>query len=171
MQCFAPQAEFPQLSAKGFLPSADSSTENEPVDWSPNSIEEVQVFPTARIADRNSAQWRQQQQSQRRKNHLQQLARSLESGDLEQARHALDLLAGDEPAPGQLDITARPLFVELGKALLSGNMAGARTVFSQLLTDAPPAHHQRPQAHADETRKVEVSDVDDSNSGTLDVTA
>jgi len=140
------------------------------VDWSPNSIDEV-VFPTARIADRNSAQWRQQQQSQRRKNHLQQLARSLESGDLEQARHALDLLVGDEPEPGQFDITARPLFVELGKALLSGNMAGARAVFSQLLPDMPPSHHPRPQAQADETRKVAVSDVDDSNSGTLDVTA
>jgi len=140
------------------------------VDWSPNSIDEV-VFPTARIADRNSAQWRQQQQSQRRKSHLQHLARSLETGDLEQARHAFDMLAGDEPDPGQLDITARPLFVELGKALLSGDIAGARAVFAQLLLDAPPAHHQRPQAQVDETRKVVVSDVDGSNSSTLDVTA
>jgi hypothetical protein len=140
------------------------------VDWSPNSIDEV-VFPTARIADRNSAQWRQQQQSQRRKSHLQQLARSFETGDLEQARHAFDMLAGDEPDPGQLDITARPLFMELGKALLARDMAGARAVFSQLLLDAPPAHHQHPQAHADEAREVEASNVEDSKSGSLDVTA
>ena len=140
------------------------------MDRSTNSIDEVQLFPTARIADRNSAQWRQQQQSQRRKNHLQHLARSLESGNLEQAQHALDLLAGDEPEPGQIDITAKPLFMGLGKALLSGDLAAARSAFSQLLSDTPTVRHPHSQVKEQRDRK-DVSGGDDFGTSTLDVTA
>jgi hypothetical protein len=106
------------------------------VDSSSNSFDVAPIFPVDRIADRNSAQWRQQQQSLRRKSHLQNLARALQHGDLEQARQALDLLASDEPELGQLDITAKLQFKELGKALLSGDLAGARAAFSQLQSDA-----------------------------------
>ncbi len=153
------------------------------MDWSPNSIDEVQVFPTARIADRNSAQWRQQQQSQRRKSHLQHLARSLESGDLEQAKHALDLLVGDEPEPGQIDITVKPLFLGLGKALLSGDLSAARSAFLQLMPDAHSVRQQHPQVKQSGMRKLpsnpapsgttgpSSSEENDSGTSLLDVTA
>ena len=135
-----------------------------------NSFDEVQVFPVARIEDRKSAQWRQLQQSLRRKGHLQHLAHALESGNLVQARQAFDLLAGDEPEPGQIDITVGPLFMELGKALVSGDLAGARAAFSQLQPDTPPVR-QRPQVEEAKARELVSGAEENSGTGQLDVTA